>query len=727
MLRWTLAAMTALCLAGAAPAQDAATKSTPVTPAYLWQSGPTYAIARFTEKPDWDVVASLGSLFRRGQLEPPERQTDLRFARVGDTLHIRARCPEGDPAAIPTRRDPDTALWNADSLELLFTQSSERKYPVLHLTVGAHGQVTLARYLLPFGSWATPLTEKPDPAHLEVTTSIDRTGWQTTIVLPLGEYGFTGETFFVNVIRNRSADREGHAWVDLCGGRTHRLDRMGRVTFVDVPPPAPRLRSGQAAPRLKLPASLAVGTNTLQLDHWKAACKLLVNGQPLPVDAQGRAVLRVARHQLVDLDVVDPGGTTVAKYAAEVRRPVLVHCEIPFGNDPSTSLRAGPAKPIPVKLTLNVTGRAAVTVQVVQDGKVVGEHRAALESGEHALAIAHKGTKPGEVEVVARAEVPAGPEPVTVSARHACVVGMEQESFDRFREGIENLPLRSLYRAAVADAGPLLRLVQAGDGKIRGARGRGGYGFSEWSRGAVYLFALLYAADWPENPHRGDVRYLRAAAAGIEEGLDPQRWQQMLDHPPNRGLQGYLLAFDLIRDDLAPDDREYFRKGLERLVETVITTWLDALRTKTSLYSEDIGTSTNHLAYYACDVTIAGRVLKRPEWVTLGAGMMRRLAAHERDGQYPERRDVPAMQYTHLTVQNTALYHALSGPDLSGQVRESLVRSAGFACHTSTPEGEVFGLFDGRNNHHGTPSHGDLSLSLTSTGRGFARVRATQR
>ena len=172
---WMCASLTGLVSAAAVAAPS---------PAPIWSSGPTYRIARFAEEPDWRQTETLGPLFLNGNPEAPQRRTEIQLALVNDTLHIRATCFEPEPDKIKSP-DKDTAIWQADSLEFLLTGTSERKFPCLHLTVGAHGDMKLVRYLLPFGLWAKPLTENPETSHIQPRTAIDKTGWRTTLSIPI--------------------------------------------------------------------------------------------------------------------------------------------------------------------------------------------------------------------------------------------------------------------------------------------------------------------------------------------------------------------------------------------------------------------------------------------------------------------------------------------------------------------------------------------------------------
>ena len=701
-----------VCLAGLVSSPGLTAQSS----APLWPSDPVGCIIRVQTPPTltgddplsapaWQQAAPLGPLFSAGQPEPSDRRTEIRLLLCRGTLYVGVQCGEPAPDTIRTATDPEE-VWQADSIELLLTRTDTSAFPWLHVQIDAGGLLNLRRLMLPFGIWAAPLIEKPDPALVQTRTGRDAKGWWAVLALPLAECAVTGPPMRGNIVRNRQADRSHYAWVDLWGGRFLRAERFGRMVALPAPPGPP--------PRLRLPAALAVGINPLELTDWQQGCTLRANGKPLPVDAQGRTSLRIEHHGPTELELVRADGATLARYAAEVRRALIVSADEPFANDPT--------KPLPLHLTLNVVGgvSAAVTLEVVQGKKVVGRKDLALSAGTHALSVPLSDVQPGEVQILARAQVPAPPgEPVLLAARHWCVLGTDRDAFDRFRAGIEELPTRAMYRAGVADAAAFYRLIQDGNGEVRRA-GRNRYGFTFWNQGFVYPLALAWKTDWPENPHRGDRRFLDAASLGMEAALEPERWQQMLDFPPNRNLQAWLLTYELLKDDVPSEQAEYWRRGLTRLVEAVVRCWVHPASFRDTCYSVDVGTGTNHYAYHASNVYTAGRIFGRDDWLSLGREMMRRLARHGKDGQFPERRDVPASRYTWLTMNALGQYYWQSRDET---VRDALLRCADYSCHSSLPDGGPTVLHDGRVNSLGADHNGDFVLSLTPAGRALARVR----
>jgi len=697
----------------------AAEQNSAAEPAMIWPSRPTYHILRVAARPQldgadpladplWQQAEAIGPLLSGGRPEPAGRQTEIRMLCTQGELFIAARCDDPQPDRIRAARD-GRDLWRGDSLEFFFTSGPEPGFPYLHVQVDAAGRCSVRRYLKPFVQRTEQAaSEYVDPAGMRVRAGISSSGWWAVLAIPLQDFDIPRSRFFFNVVRNRPADGSDYAWIDTWRGRSGRPSRFAPVLVVDAPPPP--------VPRLELPASLAVGRNRLRLADWRDDWAFRINGEPVAVAPDGRVEVPVTRHGTMTAEIVDRDGRTVTVYTAEVRRGLIVEADEPFQADLS--------RPIRVHLWLNIAGGAAadVVLEASQNGKRIAEQKLKLAAGTHEVELPHQAAQAGEVEITATAEVPSGTgKPIRLTAHHRCMVGVGREAVDRFRADIDGLPTLSLYRAGLADACNFYRLIQAGDGRYRSMDKSGRLSFSDWSYGMVYAFALLYKADWPENPYRGDRRFLESAAAGMEAGLDPRIWYASLEHPPNRHLQGYLLAYDLLKDEVSPEQAEYWRGRLVQLVEATIELWLRPAEYRYSYFSADVGTGTNHYAYHVANVYTAGKVLNRPDWTALGRKMMLRLTRHERDGHFPERRVVPATHYTWLTMNALGEYFVQSGDE---RVKPNLLRCVEFSCHTSLPTGEVMLLHDGRVNGYYPFDFGDFVLSLTPCGRSLARVRA---
>lgn len=681
-----------------------------VARAPVWPSGRYYAVLKSAEVPPiqgpealtaaaWAKAPPMGGFWSRGLRESQGRRTEVRMIDSGGTLYLAVRCYEDQPAGIKVDANP-AELWKDDSLELMLAEGPGGDWPLLHVLVSASGRYSLVRYVKPFSLWGPRLEERVDPSTVTVKTAVDKEGWSAFLVLSMGELGVPRPEFHVNIVRNRPADNSSFSWVDLWGGRAASIYRMGTVTMVETLP--------KPSPELELPAELGVGLNVLKLDNWRTDCRLSVNGKPIPVDGQGKAEVLIERHGPVSVSVQPSAGRELAGFEADVRRPLIVEAKNPFGGNV--------AGPLPVTLTLNLAADSRAEVELVglQNRKPVGQMKTTLASGAHALELPLAGAGAGEVQIVATARL-AGATPVTVSARHWCVLGQDKDAFDRYREGIERLPTASLLRAGVADAANYWRLTQVGTGVI------GRRTAYDWTQAMTYTLAQVYAHPWPENPFVKDQRFLDAAALGLETALDPELHQRWCNEPDNRALQGFLLAYDLLKNDVPREQAERWKRILTDAVQADIEIWLRPAGFRLTRYIADVGTGTNHWSLHMANVYTAGKVFGRKDWMELGAQEMRALARHEQDGQFPERRGVPTPSYSSLTQAGLAEYYFQSGDET---VRDSLLRCVEFWRRTTLWDGGQMTFHNGRVNSGGGRNLTLLPFAVNAEGRAMAHAWA---
>ena len=686
-------------------------------PAPVWPSSPFYRIARVKTGPSldgeappdhatWRDAEPLGAFFSNGAIEAPGRRTHVRMLSSGGVLYVSAKCEvaldERKPVPLPAGEDAA-----AEALAFCFTETSEALLPYTEIRVTPDGACTATRYYRSRPRWKQAVPAEPlDASGIRVRTGGWKHAWWVVIAIPAADFAIPDGPFRANFVRYRDSDWSRFAWADLGNAPLHNPYGFGLMAFVDAPLPA--------HPRLELPAALAVGVNRLHIPGWKPGRRLTVAGSGASVDNEGQAVVEIRDRGAVDINLVDPGGTTLESYRADVRRPLVIEAENPF---------APLGKPLPVMVTINIASgaEADLTLEAFQRETVIATTKTRLASGAHRLGLDMARAEADEITILASAEIPTlSGKPIRLSARHWCMAGVRREDVDRFRAGIEDLPTKSLYRAGLADACGFYRLIQAGDGRYRTMREDGGLGFTEWNFCYVYAYALVYKTAWPENPYAGDERFLASAIAGMEAGLDPGGTYVAGGY--SRHLQAYVLTYELLRNDVEPERAEYWRARLAELIQHAIDSYVEPAKYVNAYYSYDVGTGTNHYAYYCANVYAAGRALGRPDWLELGKDALLRLAGHERDGQFAERRGVPATHYTWLTMNALGEYFAQSGDQT---VRPALERCAEFSCHTSLPNNDIILLHDGRNNTYHPYMFGDFVLSLTPHGRHLARKRAT--
>jgi len=637
----------------------------------------------------WQSAERMTPFYSQGLPEPAKRKTTVRFLHHKGSLYIIAECLDPDITTLTPGTD-GTDIWQDDSIELLLAEKSSRSYPYLALQVNAGGFLVASRYL------EDPKTAGPDAvavtpvdtSSITVRTTVGKNSWRLLLVLPLARYNLPGKVLYGNVVRNRPADESDYAWVDLWKGHTNRPHRFNPLTVVK--------RLDTARPRIKLSSRLAIGLNTVQLEHWLPGYSLLVNDKPTTVGSAGKALVRIRRHGTARLKIQAPDGSQVVQYSAEVRRGLIVTVIEPFQDDIS--------KPIRLRVALNTSPgtSARVTLTARRRDRIVASGVVHLKAGVHTLDLPHRPTK-GEVEIEATALVgEEQSEPIRMSAWRCCALGMGKAAYDRFRPGIEKLPTRAMYRAGLADAANYYRLIE--------------------SSGMCYPLALVYKSDWPENPFAGDRRFLNEARLRMEEGLDPASWHGVLERPPSWYIQPYLLTYELLKDDIPAEQADYWRERLVALVTEVVRIRIAPTLDNKTFYTRDVGTGTNVFSHYLSSVYTAGVVFDRPEWRRYGRTLMRGLARHGENGQFAEREGISATAYTWTTMSAVGHYYLRSRDKA---VLPTLLDCVRFCCQTSLPDGNKICLHDGRQNYFMLPmvGEGDFVLSLTPQGRRLARVR----
>ncbi|HTL51521.1 MAG TPA: hypothetical protein VL860_02985 [Planctomycetota bacterium] len=475
-------------------------------------------------------------------------------------------------------------------------------------------------------------------------------------------------------------------------------------------------------PALKLPAGLAVGSNRYQLENAAPGCKLLADGAVADITAAGEITVVALRPGHVQLTLVGPDDAVLQRLSADVHRALLINATVPFDSDLTRAIS------VELQLTAATPADKPVQVQLqaIQKGIEIGAVTLTMASGSKQIELPIHDAQAGEIHLRAIASIPLTDQAkIEIGAHHWCVRGQTADDFNKFRddlidpEKLAKTDAPSLYRAALVDAWNYYRLLQAGDGRYRTLNRQGKLGFTEWNYGSCYISALLYTADWPENPYKGDKRFLESAAMGLDAGLDPQATFLAGGH--SRHLRPFLLTYELIKDQVAASRREYWKERLLALTSDIVTERLEPATHRYTMYSEDVGTGTNHFAFYTAGVFQAGRIFDRPDWTRLAAATMGRLAEHGRDGQFPERPGISATHYTWLTMNALGEYYE---DTKDPAILALLQKCVAYSVATSLPDCNTLLLHDGRNNDYGTYDFGDFVLTLTPEGRALARARA---
>jgi hypothetical protein len=427
------------------------------------------------------------------------------------------------------------ARTSGESLQLYLTQSSKPEFPYVVIEVGPEGKCSVGMVARPHTRWAQPplVPAAADGTQCQVTTTPER--WQVALSLPLRALGIPAEGFYFNLVR-RQADRSAYAWCDLFGGPPSQVEAFARALPVDDPSP---WQNG-----LVLPAEVKVGVNRLCVERPEGGITVRAAHDTLPVDEE------------------------IACYHADVPRPFIIHATEPF--------LPTDAKEFSLEITLNAAGSqdAALVITCQRAGGAKEGHKVSLAAGQHTLKLPVPAGDGDEVSVEAEAlvrieltrQTPRAPLPeektsLKLHARHWFAVGRSAGEMNVYREGIRTLSTDRMYWAVTADSVPYFRLRQSGEGAYGSTRRDQG---SIWQQAYVYAVALLYKSKHPENPWSGDRRLLKSAVTGMEYALRPAVSMEEHLEPDNRSLQAYLLTYELLKDDIEPERRQYWAYELKQ-------------------------------------------------------------------------------------------------------------------------------------------------------------------
>ncbi|HXG12921.1 MAG TPA: hypothetical protein VNK04_24400 [Gemmataceae bacterium] len=242
--------------------------------------------------------------------------------------------------------------------------------------------------------------------------------------------------------------------------------------------------------------------------------------------------------------------------------------------------------------------------------------------------------------------------------------------------------------------------------------------------GAMLAAAVLYTKQHPANPFFGDKKKRELALQLGDRAAD------LSEKDTNENKQDYeweihfwLDTYRLLEAELGPERQARWRREFEKIVS-----WFareTAGRLDFPRYQGPyIRTSTNHYALFASTVYLAGRVLRKPEWETLGSRALHRLAAEEQtaDGYWGEFTDNgPATGYNYLTMCCVALYWEHSKDTAA---LEALRRATDFHKHFTWPDGTPVETINGRNRHWGVSAWGHFGFSHWPDGRRYAEFLA---
>jgi len=645
---------------------------------------------------DWARAFPGEKFFANGVMEPEDARTVFRMLAGRERLYVRVECVR--PEAGNKR----------GSVEFYVTQSGKPDFPCVAVVVkeGGENLVGLVRRARTW--WIAPEAFPLNETVIPRKVSAMKDGWKLDFSLPFEELDIPREGFRFNVVRGQGLvgiAGERFAWCDL-GGRMHCTSNQFDLYATGMPAD----KIGFPGNALRLPARLSVGLNRLFLEKNDADARLRIGDHVLMPHGGAFDVIVRDRGPL-DMRLTDGNGKTIGTYHADVRRPLIIDAK-------ERSLPAD-AKEFNLDIALDVAVEEPLGIVFTcrRGGGPAAEHEKSLTPGDHSVTLPVPAGNGGEVRVTARTSVPlpGGAAPPELKALHWFNVGVTWDDLNVYREDIRSLPTDRLCWAIIADALPIVLLEQGGDGQY--ARS-GNKAIDLWYQMRVYVPALLYKTDHPDNPFFGDRRLLDSAIMGMEYALRPEIRMNEYGFPDS-SRQGYLLTYDLLQDNIESERRAYWAEELQHLADAEVGRFLRTITDKYAFYSIDCETSTNHMAYHVADVYLAGLLFDRQDWKELGTTLMRRLARHGRDGYFEEQRGSPVNHYTWMTADALGEYYEWSN---DAEVLPALEACARYMTAIATPRGGVMALHDSRNSHKWANGFGEYVPSLTPEGRRAARA-----
>jgi hypothetical protein len=267
-------------------------------------------------------------------------------------------------------------------------------------------------------------------------------------------------------------------------------------------------------------------------------------------------------------------------------------------------------------------------------------------------------------------------------------------------EGLPEL-FYEVMAASVEKAGKL----QASDGRFR-ERLPVSADESDWPitlMQYIYVPSLLYVSRNPANPLSGDPALLSMAIkAGdylascmTEEGRVRPRVNgiELSELDADRSVYCWAESMSLLENYLDDERRAAWRDALHRYGATM-ERQIKAKMHRPHYTSPFLGTSPNHLGWWAVTILRIGMVLENEAWVALAGATMHRFVREITPGGYWEEHDGPMMSYDYLNVAVAAIYwHYFHDP----AAWRALEINLPYHLHWTTPDGVDIQTIDQRN------------------------------
>ncbi len=301
--------------------------------------------------------------------------------------------------------------------------------------------------------------------------------------------------------------------------------------------------------------------------------------------------------------------------------------------------------------------------------------------------------------------------------------------------GWRSTSLPDLYYEVLARSVELQAGLQAADGRFRDRLPEPGDMEGGWritGMQFIYAPALLYVADHPANPVKGDAKVLAmalragdylASVVGPDGTVRPTvdgRPTDPLD--AHRTIYCWGEAYGLLEKHLGPERSKTWREALYRAGQAILEQEVVSKIDRPRYTSPFLGFSPNHMGLRSSTVWRLGMLLDQAEWVKTTEPALRKFIAEIRPGGYWEEHDGPTMSYDYLNASVAGLFLHYTGDP---EAMRACSLSTDFHAHWSTPDGVDIHTVDQRNRDHFRPaaSYGLFAFSHFPEGRRYARFK----
>jgi hypothetical protein len=242
----------------------------------------------------------------------------------------------------------------------------------------------------------------------------------------------------------------------------------------------------------------------------------------------------------------------------------------------------------------------------------------------------------------------------------------------------------------------------------------GQFGTEPWVCGDQnVVFSLAAAWHLEGSAYHHDDKVLAAIVKGGDALIEAQdadgKWEFLKKDYSTWGqilmpwtYSRWIRAYELVRESMAPGDRERWDRALLLGFEGISATCLHGVH--------------NIPAHHAMALFSAGRVFGRDEWKAQSAAFMQKVVDAQSPNGWWAEGGGPVVSYNFVYSDALGTYYGMSG---DGAVLNALELAARYHASLTYPDGSAVETVDGRNPYHAGVHLGNPGFTHTAPGRGY--------